>query len=185
MKMKLLYTVSGLLVIAWLGATAWIVLQFMEDKENQQVLEQVKTDEYGSAMIDFTLEDQSGQEMTVASSSGKPKLINFWASWCSGCKDEADDLNRIYEKYKDEIEIISVNVTTSDTMEEALDYMDRYEVKMPSLFDTEGDVSWQYDITVIPTNYFVHADGTIEHITYELTEENAEPFLQELLESGQ
>ncbi|MCR2805929.1 TlpA family protein disulfide reductase [Paenibacillus soyae] len=183
MKMKLLYTVSGLLVVAWLGATAWIVFQFVEGRETPEVLEQVNT-VYGGEMTDFTLEDQFGEPMDVSIASGKPKLINFWTSWCPGCQDEADDLNRIYEEYKDEIEIISVNVTTSDTMEDAMDFIEEYDVQMPVLFDLDGEVSGIYDITSIPTNYFVRADGTIEHITYELTEDNAEPFLQELLESG-
>ncbi|MEK3885473.1 TlpA disulfide reductase family protein [Paenibacillus sp. PL2-23] len=213
--MKLLYAVSAILVVAWLGVTAGVVMQFSAEREERlaraaasmdnqasarqeglekgsermaeepEELQFVKTEEYGKRMIDFTLEDQHGQSLTVSASSGKPKLINFWTSWCPGCKSEADDLNRIYEKYKDELEIVSVNITENDSMEEALAFMEDYQLQLPVLFDLDSVVSGDYSIIAIPTNYFIRADGTIQTVTYELSEQNAEPFLQELLESGQ
>ncbi|MDQ0063586.1 TlpA family protein disulfide reductase [Paenibacillus harenae] len=178
MKKKLLAALAGTIVSAALLIGGVQIYNYIEQSIP---LETVITEQYGERMIDFELPDMAGNSIQVTASSGKPKLINFWASWCPGCKSEAEDLNHIYSKYKEEIDIISVNVTTEDSVEEAQAFLEAYDVQMPTLLDREGIVSAQYRITAIPTNFFVRADGTIGQITYELTKSGAEPFIQELL----
>jgi peroxiredoxin len=177
-KKKLLAAIAGLLVTTGIVAGVFLVLRFVLQSAP---LETVMSEQYGNRMIDFELTDMNGNMTPVSASSGKPKLINFWASWCPGCHDEAESLNRIYAKYKDEVEIISVNVTTEDTVEEAQAFLDAYDIQMPALLDEDGTVSAQYMITAIPTNFFVKRDGTIHKITYEITEAGAEAFIKELL----
>ncbi|OMF37670.1 hypothetical protein BK133_03765 [Paenibacillus sp. FSL H8-0548] len=179
MKVKLMAGIAGLLVSAGLIVGGWLIYQYVNDAAS---LEYVMSDHYGERMVDFTLEDISGQSTAVSATSGKPKLINFWTSWCPGCQNEAEDLNKIYANYKNNIEIISINVTANDSMEEASAFLDEYNVQMPSLFDQDGIVAAQYGITAIPTNYFIRADGTILKITYEISESSADPLIKELLE---
>lgn len=168
---------SVIIVIA--AAIALVVV--VRKEWMREPLEYAMSDAYGGQMVAFALPDGNGEERTVDAGNGKPKLINFWTSWCGYCKREAPHLNAIYAKYKDSLDIVAVNVATSDSREEADRFLTEYNLTVPALFDEDGTVSAQYRVTSIPTNYFVRSDGTIEAITYEITEDNAEEVIRKLL----
>lgn len=153
-----------------------IIANFFEEP-----LEHVMTDGYGQPMIDFELSDLDANLYSVTGDSGKPKLLNFWTSWCVYCKEEAKHLNKIFSEFKEDIEIVSINVTTSDNEGDAMDFISEYNIEFPVLFDYEGIVSSQYRITAIPTNYFIDRDGTIKAITHEITKSNSRDLIEELL----
>ncbi|QJD83253.1 TlpA disulfide reductase family protein [Cohnella herbarum] len=147
----------------------------------EEPLEHVMVDSYGQPMIDFELNNTDSKLYSVTSDSGKPKLLNFWTSWCQYCKEEAEHLNEIYSNYKDDLEIVSINLTSSDNKEEAMDFIKKYNFEFPILLDYEGTIASQYRITAIPTNYFVNSDGTIKAITYNLTTSNSKNLIEELI----
>ncbi|KKU81996.1 MAG: Alkyl hydroperoxide reductase/ Thiol specific antioxidant/ Mal allergen [Parcubacteria group bacterium GW2011_GWA2_47_8] len=60
---------------------------------------------------DFTLQRLSGGTITLAEFRGvKPVVLDFWASWCPNCQRDMPKLNGMYEKYKDDIEVIGINL---------------------------------------------------------------------------
>ncbi|NQX65701.1 TlpA family protein disulfide reductase [Paenibacillus alba] len=141
----------------------------------------IMSDRYDGNMIDFSLKDIDGRSHAITGNSGKPKLINFWTSWCKYCKKEAEELNKLYSKYGSEIDFVSVNVTTSDNVEDAQKFIREYHVGFPVLYDDKGTVSSQYRVMGIPTNYFVRKDGTILAVTEDVNFKNADELIKKLI----
>ncbi|MDQ3916648.1 MAG: TlpA family protein disulfide reductase [Actinomycetota bacterium] len=99
---------------------------------------------------------------------GKPVLVNFWASWCVPCKDEAPLLEAAYRRYRGEVEFLGVNV--KDAHSDALAFVDRYGVSYPQVRD-EG-LEWYdgFGLTGQPETFLIDADGEIvEHYKGEFT----------------
>lgn len=141
----------------------------------------IQSDRYDGKMIDFSLKDIDGKTHAITGNSGKPKLINFWTSWCKYCEEEAEELNKLYSTYGNEIDFVSVNVTTSDTIQDAQKFIQKYHIAFPVVYDDKGIVSSQYRVVGIPTNYFVRKDGTILAVTEDITFKNADELIKKLI----
>ncbi|MBO8162669.1 MAG: TlpA family protein disulfide reductase [Brevibacillus sp.] len=94
----------------------------------------------------------------------KPLILNFWASWCGPCREEAPVLKQLYEKYRDRLDLYAVNLTTDDNLEDAKAFVEKYELPFPILLDTEGKVGRLYLIQGIPTTFFVDRSGVIRNM---------------------
>ena len=67
--------------------------------------------EAGNKAPNFTLEIINGKKLSLWEFAGKkPVILNFWATWCPPCKKEMPLLQKYYEKNKDNIEILAVNM---------------------------------------------------------------------------
>ncbi|WP_191567657.1 TlpA family protein disulfide reductase [Metabacillus idriensis] len=108
----------------------------------------------------FTLNGLDGKQYTTDNVS-KPLVINFWASWCGPCKLEAPELVKLYTKYNQQVQIYAVNITGSDSLEGAQSFTENYGLNFPVLLDTNNVVSKKYNITAIPSTFFVNKDGVI------------------------
>lgn len=116
----------------------------------------------GSLAPDFQLTGlDSDAVFTVGGSSEKPIFLNFWASWCAPCEEEAPMLVELYEKYKDQLDMYAVNVTRSDTVDAARAFADKYNFSFDTLMDYDGDVTQLYRVRSIPTNFLISRDGVI------------------------
>jgi cytochrome c biogenesis protein CcmG/thiol:disulfide interchange protein DsbE len=109
----------------------------------------------------FSLPGLDGQIYSLDSLQGKPVMINFWASWCEPCRAEAPDLAAIYERYQGRIEILAVNVTTKDRVEDVQSFVQQYRIPFPVLLDEQAKVTEAYNIAPIPTTYFVNKNGIV------------------------
>lgn len=94
---------------------------------------------------------------------GKPALINFWASWCVPCRDEAPILKAAHERYGDEVAFLGVNI--KDARDEALAFDEEFGLEYPDVRD-EGSVLFRdYGLTGQPETFLLDADGNIvQHI---------------------
>lgn len=121
--------------------------------------------EVGLLAPDFTLELMSGGQMSLAELRGNVVIINLWASWCGPCRAEMPAIENIYNEYKDRgLVVLAVNVTAQDSLIEAQAFVTQYGLTFPILLDIDGDVSYQYRLTALPTTYFVGRDGIIKKI---------------------
>lgn len=109
----------------------------------------------------FTLTGMDGKSYSLDSYRGKPVLLNFWASWCGPCKMEAPDFVKIHEDYKDDLVILAINVTGSDSIPKANAFVREHGFNFPVLYDKNGSVSKAYNIVAIPTTFFVNSKGEI------------------------
>lgn len=114
----------------------------------------------GRFATDFSLTLFSGEKFTLAEQRGKPVLVNFWASWCPPCKEEAPVLERAWKAFKDR-GVVFVGVDVWDTEPDAKAFMQKYGVTYPNGPDPSGEVAIEYGVTGLPETWFINRDGRL------------------------
>jgi cytochrome c biogenesis protein CcmG/thiol:disulfide interchange protein DsbE len=113
------------------------------------------------AAPDFTLQrlDTDG-ELALSSLAGKAVVLNFWASWCVPCKDEAPILQDAWERYRNR-GLVVLGVDSQDFRADARSFMRRYGLTYPNVYDGKGSTLGRYGVTGFPETYFVGRDGKL------------------------
>ncbi len=126
----------------------------------------------GFTAPDFTLRDLKGNNVKLSSFRGKAVFINFWTTWCGFCKMEMPYIEKVYEKRKDEIIILTINWTSTEKepgkqpADIVGDFIRLTGYTFPVLLDEEGKVAEGYLVRGIPVNFFIDKNGiiTAKHI---------------------
>lgn len=109
----------------------------------------------------FTLTTFDGQEISSASLEGKVVVINFWASWCNPCEEEAADLEAAWRYYEPGGQVVFLGVDYADTDPEAKAYLDKFEITYPNGPDLRGSLSQSFRIRGVPETYIIDQNGEI------------------------
>jgi cytochrome c biogenesis protein CcmG/thiol:disulfide interchange protein DsbE len=119
----------------------------------------------GFSAPDFSLQTPGGETYTLADLRGKPVLINLWTSWCPPCRAEMPALERVYKEYRDQgFEILAVNSTSQDNQQDAVSFAEELGLTFPILLDPTGEISHLYQLSSLPTSFFVGKDGVIREV---------------------
>ena len=122
--------------------------------------------EHPSAPL-FTLPrlDADGS-LLLASLRGKAVVVNFWASWCPPCKQEAPALQRLYDRYRAR-GLVVVGLNQEDFTGDARSFMRRYGITFPVVHDRNKSMVGRYGVTGYPETYFIDRNGRLvgERIT--------------------
>lgn len=114
-----------------------------------------------------SLTDQS-QNLMVSQYSGKIVLINFWGSWCSGCRLEAADLEKAWVSLSAKtvpVQFLGVNVR--DTVSAGQSYLQDEKVTYPSVFDPALRTMLAlrgYPASSIPGSILLDRQGRVAYI---------------------
>lgn len=114
----------------------------------------------GKTVPNFTLTTFDGQQHNIEDYRGQVVLVNFWASWCKPCEQEAVELEQAYQKFKDR-EVVFLGVDYVDTETEALGYLDRFNITYANGPDLGTRISQAFRIRGVPETYIVGRDGKI------------------------
>lgn len=145
--------VAGVILALVLGV-AWVAVSAMGSGDLGQ-------DPFGRAAPDFTLPALRGEgEISLSDYRGSPVVLNFWASWCGPCKDEAPILAATEKAWRDR-GVVFLGVDTSDNREDAMAFEDTYGIEYESVFDVDAELSVSYGVLGYPETFFIDADGAI------------------------
>src|SRR5438270_5401839 len=122
--------------------------------------------------------DGSTFKLSDTLASGKPVVLNFWASWCGPCADEAPVLQDAARRYGDRAAFIGVNVQDVDADAQA--FLRKYGVTYANGSKDAGPISIQYGMRGVPETYFIAPDGRLIRKWNTLTAADLEQFLAEL-----
>jgi cytochrome c biogenesis protein CcmG, thiol:disulfide interchange protein DsbE len=106
-----------------------------------------------------------GESRKVSSDelTGRPIFMNFWASWCGPCVDEAPMLRRAHERFGRQVEFVGIDVR--DSQPDALDFVARHRLDYLHLRDEDLSIYDLYGLTGQPESFVIASDGTIvEHV---------------------
>ncbi len=112
---------------------------------------------------DFTLTSFDGQTVTLSELHGQVVVINFWASWCPPCREEAAYLEQTWRKYQDN-GVVFIGVDYVDTEKEALAYIDEFDLTYLNGPDVATRISQAYNIQGVPETFFVAKNGELRGV---------------------
>ncbi len=98
-------------------------------------------------------------QISLAKVRGRPMVINVWASWCPPCISELPLLEKVSQEFRTQVDFIGINLEDDPT--KALQLMQDFDIKYPSIFDPAGDTRAPLTILGPPVTYFVTSGGII------------------------
>jgi DsbE subfamily thiol:disulfide oxidoreductase len=121
----------------------------------------VATPRVGEPAPSFSLVSTDGSPTSLSDLRGQPVLVNFWASWCPPCRGEMPDLERVASEYRDR-GLVVVGVDLEEDRDPVVRYAQTLGIhSLTLLLDPGGTVATRYNVTGLPTSYFVDRDGLI------------------------
>lgn len=131
-------------------------------------LDDISSPLIGRSAPDFTLPVLNGSQQGAGSSiihlaafKGKPVILNFWASWCSPCNDEASFLQKAWPGLKAQ-GIVFIGIDGQERTSDALKFMHKYAISYPDVQDTlTSEVAADYGVTGFPETLFIDRSGII------------------------
>ena len=113
----------------------------------------------GSEMPEFSLPLLgSGSNFSSSELAGGPVVINFWASWCIPCREEAGVLEAAWKKYESEgVRVLGVNV--QDSEQDAQAFAKEFGITYPMVRDTDLKLWTKLGVAGLPETFFVDHEG--------------------------
>ena len=135
----------------------------------------------GEPVPDAPLPRLGGEgEAELADFRGKWVLVNFWASWCEPCRTESPTIERFARRHRGELVVVGIN--TEDLTEDALAFVDEFDLSWEMLRDGDGERKDAWGIVALPESFLVDPEGRVAllrrgAVDQQYLEENVAPLL--------
>ncbi|MDH4345798.1 MAG: TlpA family protein disulfide reductase [Thermoleophilia bacterium] len=103
--------------------------------------------------------DEEGT-LSLAGLRGKGVVVNFWASWCIPCKDEAPFLQEVYARERSS-GLVVIGVDSQDFKQDARAFMKRFGITYPVVYDGKGATLGAWGVVGFPETFFVDRNGML------------------------
>ena len=159
-RLKLAGQALALLTIAsLLGLLAWTLFT----EEGSGVRSAVQRGDAPPAPA-FTLPDLTGDgELSLEAYRGKVVVVNFWASWCAPCRDEAPLLEEAWRRHRDR-GVVVLGVDARDLIADGQAFLREFGITYPNGYDGPGRIYDAYGLAGVPETYFVDREGRVVHL---------------------
>jgi len=119
-----------------------------------------KTAHPGDIAPDFQLQNLDGETISLSDFEGKPVLINFWKTTCPPCVYEMPYMQQIYDEWSGKgLVFLAINIGESSST--VKNFMQSHHLSLPVFLDDKMQVAHDYNISAIPTTFFIGKDGVI------------------------
>ena len=112
----------------------------------------------------FMLTTFDGKTINSADLGGKVIVLNFWASWCKPCEQEAAELEQAWQMYKPGSKVVFLGADYVDTEPEARAYLKKFNITYPNAPDLGTKVSQMFRIQGVPETYFINTKGELAYV---------------------
>jgi cytochrome c biogenesis protein CcmG/thiol:disulfide interchange protein DsbE len=147
-------------VLALLAVLVWRVVR---DSEGGAAAALKRGEHPVAPEFDLARLDSSGR-LELESLRGKAVVLNFWASWCLPCKEEAPRLEAAWKKWKPR-GVVVVGLDANDFKSDARNFARRYGVTYPIVHDGPGRLLDDYGLSAFPETFFIRPDGRLSSWT--------------------
>jgi cytochrome c biogenesis protein CcmG/thiol:disulfide interchange protein DsbE len=155
-RLKLAGQIAAVALVAGLfGLLVWKVVQ--QDEGAATKLGRGQTPPAPSFRLDRL--DRPG-ELSLAAFRGRPVIINFWASWCDPCEDEAPLLEGVWTRYRDR-GLVVLGVDANDLKGAARRFARKNRMSYPLAYDGQGETLTGYGVAAFPETFFVAPNGKL------------------------
>ncbi|MBU2646806.1 redoxin domain-containing protein [bacterium] len=119
-----------------------------------------------------------GQAISLTQFQGRPVILNFWASWCVACRQEAHIIEAAYQDYG-KSGAVFIGIAINDTREASLAFIHRYgKTYLLAPDDSTGTISLDYGVTAVPETFLIDKNGVItDKILGAITRQTIDHFL--------
>lgn len=116
---------------------------------------------------DFTLKDLEGKTVSLSDFKGKIVFIDFWASWCPPCVQSIPAVEELYNKNKDNPNIVFLGINVNEDKQKVIDFVKEKGITYKILLG-DNEVMSKYKIRSIPSFFILDKDGNItnKHMGY-------------------
>ena len=111
----------------------------------------------GSALPAVTIGDAAGASLALASLSGKPVLINLWATWCAPCIAELPQLDALSAGGK--VRVVTVSQDMGDGKAIAGFLKEKGAAHLPAWLDAKNDLAAAYNANTLPMSVLYDSKG--------------------------
>ena len=191
--MKKLTILSATLLSSALILNACASTFEKKEETNKQTSTSSSSETKATQAYDFTAMDKDGKTVKLSDFKGKKVYINMWASWCGPCMREIPELEKVYQKYKNNKDIVFLSMTSPNdagfknqspqdkSKDVILKKAKELGATYPVLFDVNDRFIINYAIRSFPTHILINSDGTFEtRIAGSVTEESLTKEIEKL-----
>jgi len=153
-------------IIIWVALMALLVLVGLRLKKAQNPIITI-----GSEVPDFPLtmfegySYQGASEVHLADLQGKVVVLNFWASWCKPCEQEAAELEEAWRFYEESDQVVFLGIAWTDTPDNSIIYLKRFNITYPNGPDLGSRISAIFNRNLgVPETYFIDRNGIMRSI---------------------
>ncbi len=146
-------------LLVWLGLAGLLLIVFFSLQHNQQGPIKI-----GKAVPSFSLTTFQGEPYNLADLRGKVVVLNFWASWCKPCEQEAPDLQAAWKYYEPSGKVVFLGLAWTDTEKNSLAYIKKFSITYPNGPDLGTRISQAFRTTGVPETYIIDQNGNLAYM---------------------
>jgi cytochrome c biogenesis protein CcmG/thiol:disulfide interchange protein DsbE len=163
--------ITNVLVMIAMLVSLWIIAGCSDNTEPNAVPAPLP----GNSAPNFELQSLDGKTVSLGGLRGQPVMLNFWATWCGPCRIEMPFIQEVFNDpdWK-EHGLVILAVNAGESASAARKFMESNNLSFKVLLDAEKEVMMMYNISGIPTTYFIDKDGIIRDVKIGLFQSKAE-----------
>jgi peroxiredoxin len=118
----------------------------------------------GDTAPDFEMTSINGESFKLSDFKGKQSVyVVFWNTWCHFCMKKIPKLKTVQNNLSEDIRIIAVNTSRDDSIQETLDFQNKYNINYMLSFDEGEVITDLFNVHGVPTEFIIDINGTIVH----------------------